>query len=131
MTIALLFARIVPATARKVPVDDPARIMAADGTVTSGLLLESVITLHPEGTGPVKVIVHVAAKADSKLVGLQPRDDTVTTDARLIVAGAELPLYVAVTVAVTLPLKVPVVALKLFVVVPAATVTDVGTVNAA
>lgn len=131
VTVAVPFALSMPAVATKIPVDDPARIMLAVGTVSNGLLLAMEITLQPEVTGPVKVIVHVLAKPESKPVGLQPSDDTVRTDVKLIVAGAELPLYVAVSVAVRLPLKVPVVALKFLVVVPAATVTDAGAVSAA
>jgi hypothetical protein len=122
---------MLPAAATKVPVAEPARMILAEGTVSSGLLLASVITLHPEGTGPVKVIVQVLVKPASKLAGLQLTDDTLSTGARLIVAGVELPLYAAVTVAVRLPLNAPVVTLKFLVVVPAATVTDAGTVNAA
>ena len=45
-------------------------------------------------------------------------------------AVAELPLYVAVTVAVWLPEIAPVVALKVAVDEPVATVTDAGTVSA-
>ena len=127
--LAVPFARIVPAVATKVPVDDPATMMLADGTVTSGLLLARETTLHPEGTRAVNVIVQVLTKAESKVVGLQLKDDTVSACARLIVAGAELLLYVAVTVAVRLVLNVPLVALKLAVVAPAATVTDAGTVS--
>ena len=127
--LAVPFARIVPAVATKVPVDDPATMMLADGTVTSGLLLARETTLHPEGTRAVNVIVQVLTKAESKVVGLQLKDDTVSACARLIVAGAELLLYVAVTVAVRLLLNVPLVALKLAVVAPAATVTDAGTVS--
>jgi hypothetical protein len=35
-----------------------------------------------------------------RLVGLQANEETTVADTKLIVAGAELPLYVAVTVAV-------------------------------
>jgi hypothetical protein len=100
VTVAVPFALIVPAVATNVPVADPAMIMVAEGTVSRGLLLASVITLQPEGTGPVKVIVHVLIELDTKLVRLQLRDDTVNTGVKPIVAGAVLPLYVAVTVAV-------------------------------
>ena len=64
-----------------------------------------------------------------RLVGLQASEDT-STGTRLIVAGAELLLYVAVTVAVRLLLSAVVVALKVPVVAPAATVTEGGTVSA-
>ncbi len=130
VTVALPFVRTMPATARKVPVDDPARIVVAEGTVSNRLLLASVIALPPVGAEPVNVIVQVLINPASKVVGVQLNDDTLT-GTKLIVAGAELPLYVAATVAVRLLLSVPLVALKLAVVAPAATVTDDGTVRAA
>ncbi len=77
------------------------------------------------------VTVHELVAFDPRLVGLHASELTNTGNTRLTVAGAELPLYVAVTVAVRLLLSVPVVALKLAVVAFAATVTDTGTVNAA
>ena len=75
--------------------------------------------------------MHELVAFDPKLVGLHTSELTNTGATRLIVAGLELPLYVAVTVAVRLLLNVPVVALKFAVVAPAVTVTDAGTVNAA
>ncbi len=83
----------------------------------------------PVGATFDSVTVHELVAFDPRLVGLQTKELTNTGATRLIVAGAELPLYVAVTVAVRLLLKVPAVALKADVVAPAATVTDAGTVN--
>ena len=85
----------------------------------------------PVGAAFDNVTVHELLAFDPKLVGLHTSELTNTGATKLIVAGAELPLYVAVTVAVRLLLNVPVVALKLAVVVLAATVTDAGTVKAA
>ena len=85
----------------------------------------------PVGAAFDNVTVQELVAFDPKLVGLHTSELTNTGATRLIVAGLELPLYVAVTVAVRLLLKVPVVALKLAVVAFAATVTDAGTVNAA
>ena len=85
----------------------------------------------PAGAAFDSVTVHELLAFDPKLVGLHASELTNTGATRLIVAGLEPPLYVAVTVAVRLLLKVPVVALKLTVVAFAATVTDAGTANAA
>ena len=85
----------------------------------------------PVGATFDSVTVHELLAFDPRLVGLHAKALTNTGATKLIVAGLELPLYVAVTVAVRLLLSVPVVALKLAVVDPAATVTDAGTVNAA
>jgi hypothetical protein len=94
-------------------------------------LLLSDTDAPPVGAAFVSVTVHELVAFDPKLVGLHTSELTSTGAIKLIVAGAELPLYVAVTVAVRLLLKVPVVALKLAAVAPAATVADAGTVNAA
>ena len=94
------------------------------------MLLNDTIA-PPVGAAFVSVTVHELVAFDPKLVGLHTSELTNTGATRLIVAGLELPLYVAVTVAVRLLLKLPVVALKLAVVAPAATITDAGTVNAA
>ncbi len=85
----------------------------------------------PVGAAFVSVTVHELVAFDPKLVGLHTSELIKTGVTKLMVAGLELPLYVAVTVAIRLLLNAPVVALKLAVVDPAATVTDAGTVNAA
>ncbi len=85
----------------------------------------------PVGAAFDNVTVQELVAFDPKLVGLHASELTKTGATKLIVAGLELPLYVAVTVAVRLLLSVPVVALKLAVVAFAATVTDAGTVSAA
>jgi hypothetical protein len=94
-------------------------------------LLLSDTNAPPVGATFDSVTVHEPVAFDVRVVGLQTSELTNTGATRLIVAGAELPLYVAVTVAVRLLLSVPVVALKLAVVAFATTVTDAGTVNAA
>jgi hypothetical protein len=48
----------------------------------------------------VSVTVQALLALGPRLVGLHASEDTSTGATRLIVAGAELPLYVAVTVAV-------------------------------
>jgi len=94
-------------------------------------LLLSDTDAPPVGAAFDNVTVHELLAFDPKLVGLHTNELTKTGATRLMVAGAELPLYVAVTVAVRLLLSVPVVALKPAVVVPAPTVTEAGTVKAA
>jgi hypothetical protein len=94
-------------------------------------LLLSETDAPPVGAAFDRVTVHELVAFDPKLVGLHTSELTSTGAIKLMVAGLELPLYVAVTVAVRLLLNVPVVALKLAVVAPAATVTEAGTVNAA
>jgi hypothetical protein len=56
VTVAVALLPMAPAVALNIPVDDPAGIMAADGTVKLGLLLASITALQPEGTAPFKVM---------------------------------------------------------------------------
>jgi hypothetical protein len=100
VTVAVPLMLMIPAVAMKVPVADPAVIRLADGMVRIGLLLASVITLQPEGTGLSKVMVHVLTRLEVKLVGLQVTDETARPGARLRVRFCELPFKVAVTIAV-------------------------------
>ena len=65
-----------------------------------------------------------------RLAGLHDSEETNTGAARLTIVLAEVLLYVAVTVALALALKVAVVALNVAVVALAATVTDAGMVRA-
>ena len=115
--------------ALKVPVVAPAATVIDAGTVSTVLLLVSVTAPPPVGAACVNVTVQVLEAFCPKLVGLQAKDDTVTGATRLTVAFAELLLYVAVTVALWLLAMVVVVALKVPVVAPAATVIDAGTVS--
>ena len=131
LTVAVPFVPIRPAVARKAPVVDPAVIMIADGTITSGLLLDTETTLQPDGTGLVKVIVHVLTKLEIKVVGPQLRDDTPSPDTRLRPMFCELPFSVAETVAVWLLAKLAVVALKVVEVEPAGTTAEGGAVSVA
>jgi hypothetical protein len=63
-------------------------------------LLLSVTTAPPTGATFVNVTVHALVALDPRLLGLHTNELTSTGATRPIVAGAELPLYVAVTVAV-------------------------------
>ena len=115
--------------ALKVPVVAPAATVIEAGTVNTVFVLVSVTAAPPVGATCVKVTVQVLDAFCPKLVGLHTSDDTVIGATRLIVALAELLLYVAVTVALWLLAMVFVVALKVPVVAPAATVIEAGTVN--
>jgi hypothetical protein len=68
------------------------------GTVSVVLVFVSVTNAPPAGATLVRVTVHVLEAFCTTLVGLQARDDTRTGATRLMVALAELLLYVAVTV---------------------------------
>ncbi len=120
---------MVLVVALKVPVVAPAATVIDAGTVSTVLLLVSVTAAPPVGAACVNVTVQVLDAFCPKLVGLHAKDDTVTGATRLTVALAELLLYVAVTVALWLLAMVLVVALKVPVVAPAATVIDAGTVS--
>jgi len=94
------------------------------------LLLASVTLAAPAGAVWVSVTVHVLTALCPRLVGLQVTPETSTGASRLIVALCELLPNVAVTLALwLLATEAAAVALKVAVVDPAATVTDVGTVS--
>ena len=69
------------------------------GTVRVAFVFVRDTTAPPVGAGCVRVTVQVLDAFCPRLVGLQTSDDTNTDAARLMVALAELLLYVAVTVA--------------------------------
>jgi hypothetical protein len=101
------------------------------GTVKAALLSEIAIAAPPVGAALLSVMVQVLEAFGPRLVGLHASEETTTDADRLMVALAEVPLYVAVTVALWSLAIVPAVALKVADREPAATVTDAGTVNAA
>jgi len=131
VTVALPLLAMVVVVALKVPVVAPANTVTDPGVVSAALLSLSVTDAPPVGAACVNVTVQVLDAFCPRLVGLQASDDTVTGATRLIVAFAELLLYVAVTVALPLLAMVVVVALKVPVVAPANTVTEAGVVSAA
>ena len=100
------------------------------GIVRVALVFVRATTAPPVGAAWVKVTVQVLEEFGPRLVGLQASDETNTGATRLTLVFAELPLYVAVTVALELLAMVVVVALKVAEVAAAATVIDVGTVRA-
>ena len=75
------------------------------------------------------MIVQVLVPFGPKLFGAQLRDVGVVDATRLMLVVVEMPFSVAVSVALWLVLSAPVVAAKVPVADPAATVTEAGTVN--
>ncbi len=90
---------IVVVVALNVAVVAAATTVTEAGTVRAVLLLLRVTLAPPAGAACVRVTVQVLEAFCPKLVGLHARDETDTGATRLIVVFAELPLYVAVTVA--------------------------------
>jgi hypothetical protein len=69
------------------------------GTVSVPFVFVSATTAPPAGAACVKVTVQVLEAFGPRLVGLHASEDTRTGATKLIVAFAELLLYVAVIVA--------------------------------
>ncbi len=69
------------------------------GTVSVALVLVNVTAAPPAGAACVKVTVQVLEAFCPRLVGLQASEETSAGATRLMLVFAELPLYVAVTVA--------------------------------
>jgi hypothetical protein len=128
--VALALALIVAVVALNVPVVEVAATVTDAGTVNEELVLDSVILAPPVGAGWERLTVHVVEAFGPRLAGLHDSEETNTGAARLTIVLAEVLLYVAVTVALALALKVAVVALNVAVVALAATVTDAGMVRA-
>jgi hypothetical protein len=99
------------------------------GTVSVVLVLVSVTNAPPASAALLNVTAQVLEAFCPRLVGLHASEDTTTGATRLTVAFAELPLYVAVTVALWSLGMAVVAALNVAVVAAAATVTDTGTVR--
>ncbi len=92
---------------------------------------DKAIRLPPAGAALLKVTVHVAAAPDATDVGLQANPLIRAGPAATVTeAVLELPFTLAVTVTAVLVVTVPAVAVKVAVRLPAATVTEVGTVRA-
>jgi hypothetical protein len=91
----------VPASAAlNVDVFDPAAIASDAGIVTAVLVEDRFTVIPPEGAACPSVTVQVALAPDTRLVGLHAREEIGVVDVtRLIVALAEPPLYVPLTMA--------------------------------
>jgi hypothetical protein len=99
------------------------------GTVRAEFVLDSVTLAPPAGAGWVKATVQLLEELGPRLAGLHASDETDTGGAKLTVVLAELPLYVAVIVALCELVMAIVVTENCADVLPAVTVTDPGTVS--
>ncbi len=110
----------------------PAATLTEVGVVTDELLSEMVIAAPPAGATPDSATVQVVFPAPVIDIGEQVKEDNVTVTAagdKVRLAEAVLLLYVATSIAVVVVVTAAAVAVKLVVVLPAATVTDMGTVT--
>ena len=117
---------MVPAVAVRVVLVDPVATVTEAGTGNRVLLLESDTVAPPVRAGLFKVIAQVVAALLLKLAGVQASELTITGANRLMLAVCDVPLRVAVRVAVPLLAMVPAVAANVIEVDPAATVTEVA-----
>jgi hypothetical protein len=131
VTVAFwLLAIVAAAIALKVEVVDPAATVTEAGTESNMLLLDNATLDPPAGAVWVSVTVQVLAPLCPKLVGLHATPETSTGATRLITNVCEVLPSVAVTVALwLLVIVLDAVAMNFAVVVPAATVTEAGTVS--
>jgi hypothetical protein len=113
---------------------EPAGIVRVMGTVSAELLEFIATEEPPEGAGPFRITVHVAAPPGARLDGLHATEVVSTTGAVMVgvnvtFAVREAPLKVAVTVALWFVVTEAAVAVKVVEVDPAGTVTNAGTVR--
>jgi len=126
--VAVWLVETVPVVALKVALVAPAPTVTEVGTVRAEALSERATAVPPVGAALEIMTVHVLLALDARLVGLQDTEETAGA-VRLTVVVA-VPLRVVVMVAVWLVETVPVVALKVALVAPAPTMTEVGTLRA-
>jgi hypothetical protein len=100
-----------------------------DGAVSDGFVLAIVMRAPPLGAGCERLMVQVVEAFGPRLVGVQANEETTTDGVSVRVACAELPLKVAVMVALEAPLRVAVVTAKLTELAKAAMVTEAGTLR--
>jgi len=131
VTVADWLLPMVPLVAVNVFEVDPAATVTDVGTVNRALLLDNDTVVPPDGAAWFRVIVQVLEALGPKLVGLQDRPVICVCATKLMAAFCVLLPKLAVTVADWLLPMVPLVAVNVFEVDPAATVSDVGTVNRA
>src|ERR1700710_646593 len=124
---------MVPAVAVKVAVALPEATVTEAGTVSAAGTLSETVTEVAAVAVADRVTVQVLAAPDAREVGAQASEETVRVvgAVRLMEEVLELPLRVAVTMAVWLVVMVPAVAVKVAVALPEVTVTEAGTVSAA
>jgi hypothetical protein len=94
-----VFAVTTPALAANVAVAAPAPTVTEAGVLRAALLSEIVTCEPPAGAPWVRVTVQVLVQLLPRVVGLQANEETITGASRLRLVLAEVPLYVAVSVA--------------------------------
>jgi hypothetical protein len=128
--VAVMVAVVLEATALvvmlKVAVVAPEATVTELGTAAALLLLERLAENPAEGAGLARVTVPVEATPPATLVGLTATVEMV--GAEIARVAVEVPLRVAVMVALTLVATATVVTVKVAVLEPDATVTLLGTV---
>src|SRR5690242_18528356 len=91
---------MLPAVPAKVALVAPAAIVTDAGTVNFPLLLASVTTAPPATAADERFTVHVVAAPEARLAGAQDNEVSAAGGTSATVAVCEMPLYVAVIVAV-------------------------------
>jgi hypothetical protein len=130
VTVAVCAMATVTAVALNVPVVLPAATVTETGTVRFAVLLDTETRLPPAGAAALRVTAQVAAAPDGTEVGLHVSPLMLTTDGvTLTEVILDVPLAAAVTVISVVAETVPAVAVKTAVALPAATVTESGTVR--
>ena len=100
-SVALSALVIVPDVAVKVVLLDPSgTVTEAEGTGNKELLLDTDTMVPPVGAELFRVMVHVVVSSESNVVGLHPSEESATGASRLMLAVCDVPLRVAVKVAV-------------------------------
>src|ERR1035438_8876393 len=132
VSVALTIAAVVPAVAVNVAKVCPAATVTLEGTVTNTLLLDSETVVPPVGAVPLMVTVQLAVPGPVTVFGVQLRLVTCSCCVggdTLSPVVAVLPFSPAVSVALTVVVVVPAVAVNVAKVCPAVTNTLAGTVN--
>ena len=127
--VALELPVMFPLLAANVAVLTAAANVTDAGTLSKEFVLARAITAPPAGAGWDRLTVQLVDVFGPMLVGLQVREKTCMDGVRLRVVFAELPLYVAVTVAVELLLTAAVVTVNVAEVAEDPMVTDPGIVS--
>jgi hypothetical protein len=131
VTVALELAVMAAVVTLNVPEAAEAEIVTDVGTVSAVLLFDRAMLAPPAGAACDRLTVQVLDAFGPRLAGLQVSEEISTAVPRLTVVVAELPLYVAVMVALELAPTAAVVTVNVAEVAAAATATEGGTVSVA
>ena len=126
-----VFVVIAATVTVKVPLVRPRAIVTPLGTVMLALLLDSATLAPPEVRSPDRITVQVEVLGAVTVPGKQLRLPGTTVTVRLTLADWLWPFSVAVMVAVALLPTVPLLAVNVALLWPAATVTLAGTATVA